>query len=452
MNNKIRTASISLVASILLTTGKGIIGFMTGSLGILSEALHSLLDLCATVITLFAVSKSSKPPDEEHTFGHGKIENISALFETLLLLFTSIWIIYEGIKRLISPKTEVIVNFWSYSIIIASITIDFWRSRALYKTAKETKSAALEADALNFASDIGSSFVVFIGLFSTQMGFVYADSIAAIVVSFIVLFISFKLGMKSINILIDAVPHGAIGKISAVAGEVEGIKRVYEIRVRESGDVHFVEMKAAINSKLPLDEVHRITSEVENKVVKIFPKAQVLIHPEPIAKDEGIYEYALRVSESFGARLHDFTLFENENKVEVSIHLEWDGEMPFGDAWNKAKTIEKEMKKRFGETTSIFVHFEPLTERIRQSGKKGTSVLEKEINKVLKNLKPPLSKSMAKIIESEGKNHIHLKFPVDPSMKIEEVHRLASQLENEISKVVPENSHTLAQPVPKDEF
>lgn len=203
-----------------MTLGKGTVGFLTGSLGIISETLHSLLDFFATALTLFAVSTSSKPPDEEHTFGHGKIENISALFETLFLVFTSSWVIYEGIKRLVSPKEEIMVNIWSYSVIISSLVIDFWRSRALYKTARETKSAVLEADALHFTSDIGSSLVVLIGLFSTQAGFRQADSISAIVVSLVVLYVSFRLGIKSINTLIDTVPRGVLQKIDSAASKV----------------------------------------------------------------------------------------------------------------------------------------------------------------------------------------------------------------------------------------
>lgn len=452
MNKKIKTATTSLIASLLLTLGKGAVGFLTGSLGIISEALHSLLDFFATALTLFAVSKSSKPPDEEHTFGHGKIENISALFETLLLVFTSNWVIYEGIKRLISPKEEIIVNVWSYAVITSSIVIDFWRSRALYKTAKETKSAALEADALNFTSDIGSSFVVLIGLFSTQIGFRQADSIAAMVVSLIVLYVSFRVGMKSINTLIDAVPRGALGKISSAASKVEGVGKVYELRVRESGEIYFIEMKVAINSHLPLSEVHRITSEVEEKILALFPKAQVLVHPEPIVKEEGIYEYALRISESFGARLHDFTLLESGEGIEISIHLEWNGETPFEDAWRKTRVIEEKIKSKFGKKTSLFVHFEPSVENIKQSKKSDYEFLKKEIEKIIQKLKPPLNESDVSIIESEGKIHIHLTFPVDSSLTIEEIHELSSSLENEIVKISPQNSHTLAQPVPRQDF
>lgn len=452
MNKKISTALISLIASFLLTLGKGIIGFATSSLGIISEAIHSLLDFFATLMTLIAVTKSSKPPDEEHTFGHGKIESVSALFETLLLIFTSFWIIYEAINRMISTRVEVTVNIWSYTIIVSSIIIDFWRSNALYKTAKETKSSALEADALHFSSDMGSSLVVLIGLFSTQIGFRQADSIAAFVVSLIVIFTSIKLAIKSINTLIDTVPKGAVVKIDREARQVEGVLNVYDIKVREAGETHFIEMKVAINSRLPLSEVHRITSDVETKILKLFSNAQIIIHPEPSPKEEGIYEYALRISESFGARLHDFTLLETSKGIEISIHLEWNGETFFADAWEKTKIIKEKITNKFGETTSVFVHFEPSMEKIKQLTQTVNKNLEEKIKMVINQFQNPLNKANFSIIQSEGKVHIHLTFPVDPSKTIEEIHKLSSFFENEISKISPEFSHTIAQPVPEKEF
>lgn len=452
MNKKISTALVSLFASLFLTLGKGIIGFATSSLGIISEAIHSLLDFFATLMTLIAVTNSSKPPDEEHTFGHGKIESVSALFETLLLIFTSMWIIYEAINRMISTKVEVTVNIWSYTIIVSSVIVDFWRSSALYKTAKETKSSALEADALHFSSDMGSSLVVLIGLFSTQIGFRQADSIAALVVSLIVIFISIKLAIKSINTLIDTVPKGAVVKIYREARKVEGVLDVYDIKVREAGETYFIEMKVTINSKLPLNEVHRITSDVETKILKLFSNAQIIIHPEPPQKEEGIYEFALRISESVGARLNDFTLLENNKGLEISTHLEWSGETLFADAWEKTKIIKEKITNKFGENTSVLVHFEPSREKIKQLQTPNNDFLEEKINKIINKLQPPFNKTNFSIIESQGKVHIHLIFPVDPSLTIEETHKLSSFIENEIAKISPEFSHTVAQPVPEKEF
>jgi cation diffusion facilitator family transporter len=206
VKEKKRVALISVFAAVFLTGFKLVIGILTGSLGILSEALHSGLDLVAAVITYFSVRISDKPADKEHHYGHGKIENLSALIETILLLVTCAWIIIEAIERLASGKTHIEVNVWSYIVVISSIIIDVSRSRALYKVAKKHNSQALEADALHFSTDIWSSAVVLFGLICSNFGYFFADSVAALGVAIIVLFVSFKLGKKAIDVLIDKAP------------------------------------------------------------------------------------------------------------------------------------------------------------------------------------------------------------------------------------------------------
>src|ERR1035437_8546574 len=195
---KRRVAFLSVIAAIFITGFKLIIGLLTGSLGILSEALHSALDLVAAVITYFSVRVSDRPADREHNYGHGKVENLSALIETILLLVTCVWIIYEAINRLTSGKVHIEVTYWSYIVVISSIIIDFTRSRALSRVAKKHNSQALEADALHFSTDIWSSTVVLFGLIAFQfLHWKNADSIAALLVAIIVLYVSYQLGRKA---------------------------------------------------------------------------------------------------------------------------------------------------------------------------------------------------------------------------------------------------------------
>ena len=215
-NEKTKVALISVFAAIFLTGFKLIIGLVTGSLGILSEALHSCLDLVAAVITFFSVRVSDKPADKRHNYGHGKIENFSAFIETALLLITCAWIIYEAIHRLITGKTDMEVTAWSYVVIVSSIIIDFTRSRALYKVAKKHKSQALEADALHFSTDIWSSAVVLIGLICANFGFFFADSIAALVVAMIVLVVCYQLGKRATDVLLDKTPEDSFALVEEV--------------------------------------------------------------------------------------------------------------------------------------------------------------------------------------------------------------------------------------------
>jgi cation diffusion facilitator family transporter len=280
----------SVIAAVGLTTFKIIIGVLTGSLGILAEAAHSGLDLVAAVMTWFAVHVADKPADPEHPFGHGKAENISALFETLLLLITSVWIIYEAVQRLMAPKVGVEVTIWSFLVMGTSIVVDFSRSRMLLKAAKEHNSQALEADALHFSTDIWSSAVVILGLVCVWVGMNFpawaflekADAIAALAVAIIVIFVSGELGVRSIQALLDAAPkNDEHKKIIETASAIPGVMDVHAVRIRPSGAIWFVDMHITVDGKKTVNETHALTEKIENAVQKILPKSDVTVHVEP---------------------------------------------------------------------------------------------------------------------------------------------------------------------------
>lgn len=278
---KKRIAFISVLAAIFLTSFKIVIGVLTGSLGILSEALHSTLDLVAAVITYFSVSVSDKPADRDHNFGHGKVENLSAFFETILLLITCVWIIYEAIHRLITGNTAIEINVWSFVVVITSILIDISRSRALLKVAKETNSQALEADALHFSTDIWSSSVVLLGLIFASFGIFFADVIAALMVAAIVIYVSLKLGKKSIEVLLDKVPEETRSKVEEIMAKVSEITAYHDLKVRTSGADTFVELNIHVDPELSIGEAHTITDKIEEDIRKAIPRCEVHVHAEP---------------------------------------------------------------------------------------------------------------------------------------------------------------------------
>lgn len=271
----------SVFAAVFLTTFKLVIGIMTGSLGILSEALHSGLDLVAAGITFFAVKYADKPADYDHHYGHGKIENFSALVETLLLVITCIWIVYEASKRIYTGKVDLEINAWAFIVIITSIVVDFSRSRALMRVAKKYNSQALEADALHFSTDILSSSVVLIGLIGVAFNFDYADPIAALIVACIVLYISYKLGKKSFDVLTDRAPKGTYEEVVAIMQTLPAVLQAHDIKVRQSGATTFVEMNIHVEKDISIQEAHSITSNVEDAIMAKIPAAKVLIHTEP---------------------------------------------------------------------------------------------------------------------------------------------------------------------------
>ena len=280
---KNRVALISVIAAVFLTLFKIVIGLATNSLGILSEALHSGLDLAAALITLFAVRISDKPADEDHHFGHGKVENISALFETLLLLVTCVWIITEATERLSTGRTEITVTFWSYLVVITSIVIDFSRSRILYKTAKKYNSQALEADALHFSTDIWSSSVVLFGLILASRGLFFADSIAALIVAAIVIYVSIRLGKKAIDALLDRSPGLTYEKIENALRSIKEITHFHDLKVRQAGSDTFVELNIHVEPGLTIEQAHEITHRVEHEIKTIIDRCEIHIHTEPEA-------------------------------------------------------------------------------------------------------------------------------------------------------------------------
>jgi len=281
LKEKKQAAFISVIAAIVLTGFKLTIGLVTNSLGILSEALHSGLDLVAAVITYFSVRVSDRPADDKHNYGHGKIENFSAFMETILLLITCTWIIYEAVNRLVSNETDIKISIWSYIVVITSILIDINRSRMLYRVAKKHNSQALEADALHFSTDIWSSTVVLFGLICANFGFFAADSIAALVVAAIVLLVSYKLGKKAIDVLLDRAPQDTVAIVKETLATFKEVKKYHNLKVRTAGADTFIKVNIHLDPTLEFLEVHELCNKIEETIHSLIPRSELYLHPEP---------------------------------------------------------------------------------------------------------------------------------------------------------------------------
>jgi cation diffusion facilitator family transporter len=279
----------SVLAAFCLTAMKIVVGLLSGSLGILAEAAHSGLDFAAALVTFFAVQASSKPADAQHQYGHGKIENLSALFEALLLLITCFWIIKEAVHRLAGGSGPVDASVWAFAVIIVSIIVDVSRSRMLLNMARKHKSQALEADALHFSTDVWSSCVVLGGLVGVKIAAAFpafkwlekADSVAALGVAGIVVWVSGRLGLQTINELIDRATEDLAGQVTAAAESVDGVKGCHAVRVRRSGPKVFIDAHVEFDGDISLNEAHRLMDLVEESVGKIIPDADVTVHAEP---------------------------------------------------------------------------------------------------------------------------------------------------------------------------
>jgi cation diffusion facilitator family transporter len=294
-NEKNSAALSSVAAAVFLTGVKIVVGLLSGSLGILAEAAHSTLDFAAAIITFFAVRAASKPADQGHAYGHGKVENLSALVETLLLLATCAWIIYQSVSRLLSGQVVVKASVWTFAVMIVSIIVDFTRSRMLYRIAAKHRSQALEADALHFSSDVWSSLVVIVGLTGVRLGEWFpslailekADALAGLAVAGLVVWVSLKLGLRATQALLDASPEGVAERIKSRVEQMDMVYDCHAVRVRNSGPLYFVDLHITLDGNLTLRAAHDLTEQVERVVNEILPEADVTVHPEPTAITSG---------------------------------------------------------------------------------------------------------------------------------------------------------------------
>lgn len=363
-------AASSVLAAVFLTAIKTVVGVTTGSLGILSEAAHSALDLVAAVVTLFAVRASGKPADREHTYGHGKVENLSALFETLLLLVTCVWIIYEAVQRLWFKTVEVDASAWAFAIMAVSIAVDVTRSRILARVAKKYDSQALEADALHFSTDVYSSAVVILGLvgvfFSKRPGLewlVKADAVAALGVAAIVVWISIQLGRKTIAVLLDEIPPQLRdGLVRAV--RVPGVVQVGRLRVRTSGPETFADVTLTVEPGTGLARAHAIATAAEAAARHLLPGADVVVHVEPADADgrmesEDIPALAHAVATRLGLDAHEIHVHHVLNARSLELHLEVDPALSLAAAHAQATAFETALRREIPGLAQIVTHLEP---------------------------------------------------------------------------------------------
>ncbi len=451
-------AGSSVIAAVFLTTMKLAIGLMTGSLGILAEAAHSALDLVAALITFFAVRVSDRPADETHLYGHGKVENLSALAETALLLITCAWIIYEAVDRLFVHITEVDPSVWAFLTMGVSIVIDFSRSRMLARAAKKYNSQALEADALHFSTDIWSSSVVIVGLALVKFGeltglqsvFVRADAAAALVVALIVILVSMRLGKRTIDALLDRAPSGLAEQLVSAASKVNGVRRVTQTRVRGSGSQVFVDMQIAVPRHLSFEESDAVTAQVQAAVRAISPSADVVIRSIPTAENEGVFEKIEAVAQRGHFDVHNISTHQTKSGMWIDLDLEVDPGLTFERAHATATDLETRLRAELGQdqetvpphqVADINVHIEPRALELvtGMELKPGdTSPYLEQLAAIRRELPHARECQDVTVQRLDGKVYLALHLLIDPDQSIAEVHSISEEMENRLRRRFPE--------------
>jgi cation diffusion facilitator family transporter len=446
-HEKNRVALGSLIAAAFLIVLKLIVGLVTGSLGILSEAAHSGLDMVAAGVTWFAVRVSARPPDREHTYGHGKVENLSALFETFLLLLTCAWIIYEAVQRLFFKQVEVEANLWAFLVMAISIEVDITRSRALYRIARKYKSQALEADALHFSTDIWSSSVVIGGLvlvrLSDMLGIEWltmADTVAALVVAGIVVYISVRLGMRTISALLDAVPTGLQDEVT-YAAHVPGVLEVRRARVRIAGPETFADLTLVVDRDTTLEQAHEIADEAEAAIGQILPGADVVVHIEPLIREQdSVVNTVRRLADKHGMSAHDIRIFDIADNRLLELDIEVEDTLSVDEAHAKVSAFESEISNALPSIHQVVSHIEPIIELEKR--RRGSPDDENMILDALQGMKDRLDQDcnfhQVEVHRAESELFVTLHCTVDPSTTIVDAHTLTENVENELRSSIPQ--------------
>jgi cation diffusion facilitator family transporter len=439
---KEQVALTSIAASAGLTIAKALVGFATGSLAILSEAGHSLIDLGATVMTYVAVRISGKPADEEHQYGHGKVEAVSALAETALLFLLSGVVIWEAIKRLIEHEPHVVIaNVWAFGVILVSIVVDFVRSRALSHTARKTSSHALEADALHFSSDLWASLAVLVGLVGVHFGLQWADSAAALVVAVLVCIAGWRLGRRTIDMLIDVAPPGATAQITAIAGKVQGVVAVEGVRARAVGETTFIDLTVAVSRTLPLDRVTAIKGAVEAALRDQMPGAQATVTIDPVALDnETVLDRIMVIARNRALAVHHVTVHELKDRLAVSLDLEVGGKLTLRAAHDLADGLENAIADELGASVEIDTHIEPLQPH-RASGREAPPERIKAIELALSELaadgRTIRDVHDVRVRETDDGEIVNFHCRVDPALTVQAVHEKVDALERALRERAP---------------
>jgi len=359
---KEKAALASIAASALLTLGKLVAGLLSGSLALISEAGHGLLDTGATILTYFAVRVSGKPADEEHHYGHGKVEAVAALAETGLLIVLALFVVVEAVRRLFGHAAEPVDASWPvFAVLIVSIVVDFVRWRSLTQIAQATKSDALAADALHFSSDLVASVCVLIGLAAVELGFPQGDALAAIGVSVFIAIAGYKLGRRTIDTLMDAAPRGLTALVRQSAEAVNGVVNVDSVRLRPAGAHIFGEIGIMVPRTMPLERVAQVKQDVTDAISKVAPEANVTVTANPTAlDDESVLELVLLIAARRRLAIHHVTVQEIASVKSISVDLELDGRMSLSRAHEIASSLEEAIKAELGPEVEVETHVEPL--------------------------------------------------------------------------------------------
>jgi cation diffusion facilitator family transporter len=438
----------SLAAAAALTIFKAAVGVLSGSLGILSEAAHSSLDLVAALVTFLSIRLSDKPADSSHPFGHGKFEHVSAFVETGLLLVTCGWIALEAVRRLFFQAVHVEPSIWAFAVMLVSIVVDTSRSRSLARVAQKYGSQALEADAIHFSTDVYSSAVVILGLLLIMAAdrwrlhwLLAADPVAALCVAAITIYLSVRLGKRSIDALVDAAPEGISARIARVIASVPGVMNPERIRVRQSGNQLFVDARLTLKSNMSFEHAEAVSRDVETRVRDLYPEADVVIQSAPqVPPSTDVVERVRAIAHRYDFQIHDVMPFEVDGNVNLSLDLELEPTLTLEAAHRRATFLEEEIQREIPNVKEVNVHIEPIQQRVEPANE--AAALRRQLEQRVRELTlgtPGLVDCHAIEAHKFGSGvHVSLHCTFEADLPISRVHDITEDLELKFRKELPQ--------------
>ncbi|HVW77067.1 MAG TPA: cation-efflux pump [Alloacidobacterium sp.] len=456
-SEKRAVAMASVLAATAMTVLKFITGFLTGSLGVLSDAAHSGIDLAGAGLTFLSVRVSDKPADENHPYGHGKIENVSAFVETFLMLGSSLWITYEAVNRIFFHAVAIRYSFWPLLVLALSIAVDLWRSRQLMAVANKYRSEALEADALHFSSDIWSSVAVFAGLSASWIGaqlhiswLRLADAFAAIAVSLMILYFAGKLAYRTVAALVDTVPVETRRRVLQEVRHTPGVLSVDQARMRRSGNSYFADLTLSLSRQSTFQHAEQLVKDATAAVQRVLPEADVVIHtvPRP-AIAESIFDKVRAVAARNNVVLHDVSVQSFDGKLRVEQHIEVDEKMPLREAHTFVKQIEKEIRDELPQIDSVLTHIESEPATIeRPVSVASDQVIERHLRNAGASLPEIIDIHEITIGRMGDKIQVSCHCTLPDGMPMQRVHEVITALEDVFKKECPEVYRVLIHPEP----
>ena len=463
VQEKKRAALLSIVSAALLLCLKTFLVIRTDSLGILSEALHSGLDLVAAIITFLSVRVSDQPADERHPYGHGKFENFSAFIETGLLILTAVYIIYEAFRRLFFHAVHIQPSLAAILILCVALGIDLTRARALKAVAQRHASDALEADALHFSTDVWSTLVVIFGVALVWAGntwnlswLAYADSLAGLAVAGVILWVGSQLGRRTLDALLDAAPSGLQEQIVSAIEQIEGVLRADRVRLRRAGNRYFVDATVSVARTANLEQVHELTDRIERSVAQIVP-ADVLVHVEPRApRDEHLFESVRAVAQRLGLAVHDVTASQQDGHLFVELHLEVDENLSLREAHRCATELEDGIRALGNGNVDANIHIEPLGRHIATPDTRAGEMRQLEmavesfLNRMPSTYDELINCHDVRVRQVEHHILVSCHCVMKSELSITRVHDVLAALEDSVKERFPQISRVTIHPEPPE--